>query len=161
MRRAIGARVSVSIMSVVAMALLTVGTSSASAAGPVTKSFSFIGTANSKTQTVFNLDDLLINARCNAAGEPVIFAFSASNNADLFGRAYDGFGRLHIIKDSSFVKGTGGDRLSTTSGDFDGTGTVLFETYAGKVVTLDYAFDNSTTLAKRNVCTVYGSAIAT
>lgn len=91
----------------------------------------------------------------------MIFAFSASSNADLFGRAYDGFGRLHTIKDSLFVKGTGGDRLSTTSGDFDGTGTVQFETYTGKVVTVDYAFDNSTTLAKRNVCTVYGSAIAT
>jgi hypothetical protein len=28
------------------------------------------------------------------------------------------------------------------------------------VVTVDYAFDNSTTLAKPDVCTVYGSAIA-
>jgi hypothetical protein len=29
-----------------------------------------------------------------------------------------------------------------------------------KTVTIDYAFDHSTTLAKRNVCTVYGSLVA-
>jgi hypothetical protein len=32
---------------------------------------------------------------------------------------------------------------------------------ATKVVTINYAFDNATTLAKLNVCTVYGSVIAT
>jgi hypothetical protein len=51
-------------------------------------------------------------------------------------------------------------QLSTNSGDFDATGTVLFETSNGKVVTVNYAFDNSTTLSKQNVCTVYGSVIA-
>jgi hypothetical protein len=49
----------------------------------------------SKTVTLVNTGSLLINARCNAQGEPVV-----------------------------------------------------------------YAFDNSTTLAKRNVCTVYGTAIS-
>jgi len=71
-----------------------------------------------------------------------------------------GLGRLHIVRDSSFVKGNPAVLLSATTGDFDATGTVLFETYNARVVTVDYAFDNSTTLAKRDVCTVYGSAIA-
>jgi hypothetical protein len=128
--------------------------------GPVTKTFSFISASQSKTVTLVNTNALLINARCNAQGEPLIFAFSSSHNADLFGRFYDGLGRLHIVRDSSFVKGNPAVRLSATTGDFDGTGTVLFETYNGRVVTVDYAFDNSTTLAKRNVCTVYGSAIS-
>jgi hypothetical protein len=50
--------------------------------------------------------------------------------------------------------------LSTSSGDFDASVNVLFETSAGKVVTVDYASDNATTLGKMNVCTVYGSFVA-
>ena len=64
------------------------------------------------------------------------------------------------MKNSAFTKTSKGVQLSTNSGDFDGTGTVLFETSTGKVVTVNYAFDNSTTLSKQNVCTVYGSLIA-
>ncbi len=161
MKRFVLARFGASILSVMALALLVAGTSSASAAAPVTRTFSFVSGPGSKTKTLFNLDGMLVNARCTASGSPIIYAFSSSHNADLFGHVFDGLGRTHIIKDSSFVKGTGGDLLSTTSGDFDASGVVLFETYAGKVVTVNYAFDNSTTLAKRNVCTVYGSAIAT
>jgi hypothetical protein len=147
--------------SILTLSLLAAGTSSAAVSrGPATRTFSFIGSAKSKTVTLVNTDSLLINARCNAQGEPVIYAFSSSQNADLFGRFYDGLGRLHIVRDSSFVKGNPAELLSATTGDFDATGTVLFETYNARVVTVDYAFDNSTTLAKRDVCTVYGSAIA-
>lgn len=163
MKRITGTRgVAALMVSIIALIVLTAGTASASAASSaVTRTFSFIGTANSKTMTVVSIDSLLINARCNAQGEPVIFAFSSASNADLFGRFFDGLGRLHIIKNSSFTKKSKGVSLSATSGDFDSTGTVLFETFNGKVVTVDYAFDNSTTLAKRNVCTVYGSMTAT
>jgi hypothetical protein len=159
MKRAIATRVAASAVSILVLMALTAGSASA-AGGPVTKTFSFIGRASSKTVTIVNIDSILINARCNAQGEPVIFAFSSSQNADLFGRFYDGLGRLHIVRDSSFVKGSKAVPLSATSGDFDATGSVLFETYSSKVVTVDYAFDNSTTLAKRNVCTVYGSLVA-
>lgn len=145
--------------SILALSLLAAsGAGAAVTRGPVTRAFSFIAGPRSKTTTLVNTNALLINARCNAQGEPVIYAFSSSHNADLFGRFYDGLGRLHIVRDSSFVKGSPAVLLSTTNGDFDATGTVLFETYNGRVVTVDYAFDNSTTLAKRNVCTVYGTA---
>jgi hypothetical protein len=137
------------------------GAASAITSNPVTKTFSFIGKPGSKTSTVIvNIDSLLINARCSTNGSPVIFAFSSAQKADLFGRIFDGLGRLHIVKNSSFVKGTSGVLLSTNSGDFDATGTVLFEVSDGTVVTVNYAFDNSTTLAKQNLCTVYGSYTA-
>lgn len=129
--------------------------------GAVTKTFSFIGRPNSKTTTLISIDSILINARCDSRGAPVIYAFSSARSADLFGRVFDGLGRIHIIKNSSFTKQGRGVMLSTTSGDFDSTGTVLFEASNGDVVTVDYAFDNSTTLARQNVCTVYGSLVAT
>jgi hypothetical protein len=170
MKRLIGARgLAGLIVSIIALVVLAAGTSSArvtaytsAAAGPVTKTFSFIGKPGSRTSTVVNIDSLLINARCSSNGSPVIFAFSSATSADLFGRIFDGLGRLHIIKNSSFTKKDvpKGLSLSTSSGDFDSTGTVLFEMSDGKVVTINYAFDNSTTLSKMNVCTVYGSLIA-
>ena len=130
-------------------------------ANAVTKTFSFTGKSKSKTTTIVNIDSLLINARCDSAGNPVIFAFSSSNNADLFGRMFDGLGRLHIIKNSAFTKKSSGVSLSpSASGDFDSSGTVMFGTSDGKVVTVDYAFDNSTTFNHLSVCTVYGSVIA-
>ncbi len=52
-------------------------------------------------------------------------------------------------------------QLSPTSNDFDSTGSVLFETSTGKVVTVNLAFDNSTTFGGQNLCTVFGSFIAT
>jgi hypothetical protein len=136
------------------------GAASAITSNPSVKTFSFIGKAGSKTSTIVNVDSLLINARCSTNGSPVIFAFSSAQKADLFGRIFDGLGRLHIVKNSSFVKGPSGVALSTSSGDFDATGTVLFEASDGTVVSVNYAFDNSTTLGKQNVCTVYGSYIA-
>jgi hypothetical protein len=150
------------ILSVSALAVFATGTAGAArgSAGPVTKTFSFIGKPGSKTSTIVNIDSLLINARCSANGSPVIFAFSSAGKADLFGRIFDGLGRLHIVKNSSFVKGGKGMSLSTSSGDFDATGTVLFEVSNGTVVTVQYAFDNATTLSRQNVCTVYGSLIA-
>jgi hypothetical protein len=138
-----------------------IGASPASAqTGAVTKTFSFIAKPNSGSgKVIVNIDGLVINARCDARGEPVIYALSNAD-ADLFGRVFDGYGRLSSIKQSSFVKGNPGVLLSVNNGDFDASGNVLYETYRGAVVTVNYAFDNATTLAKRNVCTVYGSYIA-
>ncbi len=131
-----------------------------STTGAVTRTFSFVGKSNSPTSTLFSINSLLINARCNAQGNPVIFAFSSATNADLFGRIFDGLGRIHIVRNSAFTKHSKGMSLSTSSGDFDATGTVLFGTSAGKVVTVNYAFDNATTMNKLRVCTVYGSFVA-
>jgi hypothetical protein len=144
--------------------LATVGTATASAdvsPGAVTKTFSFIAKSNSSTGTLVNIDSLLINARCDSAGKPVVFAFTSAGSADIFGRIFDGYGRVHILKNTSFTNKTKGIQLSPLSGDFDATGSVLFETSTGKVVTVNIAFDNSTTLVKQNVCTVFGSFIAT
>jgi hypothetical protein len=128
-------------------------------AGPVTRTFSFIGPSGSKTATVVSIDGLTINARCNAGGAPVIFAFSSVARSDILGRIFDGQGRLHSVHNTSFGPGVSVS-LSTSSGDYDASGNVLFETPAAKVVTVNYAFDNATTLGKQKACTVYGSAIA-
>jgi hypothetical protein len=128
-------------------------------AGPVTRTFSFIGAPGSKTANVVSIDGLTINARCGTAGQPVIFAFSSVAKSDILGRIFDGLGRLHVIHNTSFGPNVS-VALSTSSGDFDGSGSVLFETPTGKVVTVSYGFDNATTLGKQNVCTVFGSAIA-
>jgi hypothetical protein len=145
-------------------ALAAIGTATASAdvsPGAVTKTFSFIAKSNSSTSTLVNIDSLLINARCDSSGRPVVFAFTSAGSADIFGRIFDGYGRVHILKNTSFTNKTKGIQLSPLSGDFDATGSVLFETSTGKVVTVNIAFDNSTTLVKQNVCTVFGSFIAT
>ena len=144
------------------LGLGVIGAGSASAAtGPVTRTFSFSASPGQpKTgKVLLNTNGLLINARCNAAGEPVIYAFS-NTDADLFGRVFDGYGRLTSIKQSAFVKGNKGVLLSVNNGDFDASGEVLYETFTSKVVTVQYAFDNATTLNKRKLCTVYGSAVS-
>jgi hypothetical protein len=128
-------------------------------AGPVTRTFSFIGPPGSQTATVVSIDGLTINARCSTAGQPVIFAFSGVAKSDILGRIFDGLGRLHSIHNTSFGPGVS-VALSTSSGDFDASGSVVFETPAAKVVTVSYGFDNATTLGKQKVCTVFGSAIA-
>jgi hypothetical protein len=155
-------RLAVLVVSVGALAALTIGVTSATAAtSALTRTFNFIGKANSKTVTLLSIDGMTVNARCNASGDPVVFAFSSATNADLFGRLFDGLGRYHIIKNSSFTKSNKGVRLSPTSGDFDSTGTVLYENARGQTVTVNYAADDSTTLNHLDVCTVYGSVIAT
>ncbi len=148
-------------ISVLALAALAAGTASAQTSGAVTRTFSFIAKPNSKTVTVVNIDSFLMNARCDAKGSPVVFGFSSADKADLFGRLFDGLGRIHIIKNSTFTSKSKGISLSPSSGDFDSTGTLLYETSTGKVVTVNYALDNATTLNRTNVCTVYGSFIAT
>jgi hypothetical protein len=145
-------------------ALVAAGAGTASAditPGAVTKTFSFIAKPNSSTSTLVNIDSLLINARCDSSGRPVVFAFTSAGSADIFGRIFDGYGRVHILRNTSFTNKTKGIQLSPLSGDFDATGSVLFETSTGKVVTVNIALDNSTTLVKQNVCTVFGSFIAT
>ena len=89
----------------------------------------------------------------------MIFAFSSVAKADIFARIFDGAGRLHTIHNTSFTKGVS-VQLSTSSNDFDATGAALYETSTGKVVTVQYAFDNATTLGNQNVCTVFGTAVA-
>jgi hypothetical protein len=128
-------------------------------AGPVTRTFSFIGPSGSETDNVVSIDGLTINARCGTSGQPVIFAFSSVAGSDILGRIFDGLGRLHSVHNTSFGPGVSVG-LSTTSGDFDASGSVLFETPTGKVVAVSYGFDNATTLGKQKVCTVFGSAIA-
>jgi hypothetical protein len=153
------------LISSIALVSLAAGTASASTvSGPVTKTFAFIGKPSSAltSKVIVSIDTLTINARCDAQGNPVIFAFTSATNADIFGRLFDGFGRGHIIKNSAFTKHSKGVSLApAVSGDFNSSGTVMFENSSGKVVTINYAFDNATTLAKLNVCTVYGSIIAT
>jgi len=144
-------------------ALAPLGAASASAdvtPGAVTKTFSSIAKPNSSTRTLVNIDSLLINARCDSSGKPVVFAFTSAGSSDIFGRVFDGYGRVHILKNTSFTNKTKGIQLSPLSGDFDATGSILFETSTGKVVTVNIAFDNSTTLGKQNLCTVFGSLIA-
>jgi hypothetical protein len=162
-KRLIGRRgVPALLVSSIALVSLAAGTASAiTVSGPVTKTFAFIAKPNSATKVVVSVDTLTINARCDPRGNPVIFAFTSATNADIFGRLFDGFGRGHIIKNSAFNKSKGVSLAPAVSGDFNSSGTVMFENSSGKVVTVNYAFDNATTLAKLNVCTVYGSVIAT
>jgi hypothetical protein len=149
-------------VSIGALVAVAAGTASADVTpGAVTKTFSVIAKPNSSTSTLVNIDSLLINARCDSSGRPVVFAFTSAGSADIFGRIFDGYGRVHILKNTSFTNKTKGIQLSPLSGDFDATGSVLFETSTGKVVTVNIALDNSTTLVKQNVCTVFGSFIAT
>ena len=164
------------IVSIVAVAVAATGTASASSdhptvktkvhraivkgnAGPVTRTFSFIGPLGSKTANIVSINGLTINARCGSGGQPVIFAFSGVAKSDIFGRIFDGLGRLHVIHNTSFGPHVS-VALSTSSGDFDASGSVLFETPTGKVVTVSYGFDNATTLGQQKLCTVFGSAIA-
>ena len=145
-------------------AMVAIGGESAVAAPAtaVTRTFSFIGKPNSKTVTLINnVDSLVINARCTSNGSPLVFAFSRAPAADIFARVFDGSGRVHVLKNTSFTNKTNGIQLSPTNNDFDSTGSVLFETFTGQVVTVNIAFDNSTTLVKRSLCTVFGSYIAT
>ena len=153
----------VATLTLTAGAICAIGgqTAVAAPATAVTRTFSFIGTPNSKTVTVINnVDSLIINARCTSNGSPLVFAFSNAPVADIFARVFDGSGRVHVSKNTSFTTKSS-IQLSPTNFDFDSTGSVLFETLSGQVVTVNIAFDNSTTLGKRKLCTVFGSYIAT
>src|SRR4051794_2588425 len=99
MKRIVGTRGSVAlILSTGALVLLgTPGSSLGASAGAVTRTFSFIASPNSRTSTVVNIDSLLINARCDSRGFPVVFAFSSASAGDLFGHVFDAQGRVHII----------------------------------------------------------------
>jgi hypothetical protein len=132
----------------------------ATAGAVTTKTFSFIGKAGSRTATVVNANSLLINARCNTGGSPVVFGFSSAPAADVFARVFDGVGRTHFLKNTSFNRRSRGIQLSPSSADFDATATVLFEASNGNVVTVQMAMDNSTTLGGQRVCTVFGSMVA-
>ena len=131
---------------------------------PSTKTFSVIAKTGQKTVVAVNVDGLTINARCGTgsnAGNPVVFAFSGVPAGDLIGHMFDGAGRTHIIHNTQFNKGTRGVLISSSISDFDGSGVVNFESSKGAVVTVTYSFDDATTLNKQNVCTFYGSYVAT
>lgn len=128
----------------------------------VTRTFSFIASPGGKAgKAILDIDGLLMNARCNTQGAPVVFAFSRASNADLFGRVFDGVGRVHVIHDTRFNSKSKGDLISPSSNDFDSSGSLLFENTKGQVVTVSIAMDNSTTLGGQRVCTVFGSWVAT
>jgi hypothetical protein len=162
MQRIIGSRRRAALLgSIVTLAALGAGAASASAAtNAVTRTFFYTAKPGSSTKTLFSANQLTVNARCDSNGNPVVFAFSSANNADIFVRVFDGFGRLHTFKSTSFNRSNKGMRLSSVSNDFDSTGTALFGTATGNVVTVNYAFDNATTMNGLNICAVYGSYVA-
>lgn len=149
------------IVSIVAVVAAVVGSAGAAGPrGPQTKTFNFVNTTNNKTSTLFNADGLTVNARCDRQNSPVIFAFTSAFNADLLGHVIDGSGHLHLIANDAFNKRSKGVSLAPNIvGDRDASGTLVYETFAGKVVTVTYAFDNSPTLGGKKVCTVYGSYV--
>ncbi|HUO71775.1 MAG TPA: hypothetical protein VMU39_13455 [Solirubrobacteraceae bacterium] len=163
MRRTIRTRwLTASAVAAIALTGVTAATASAaSTTSAVVRTFSFIAKPSSKTALLINIDQFQMNARCSPGGAPIIFGFSTASVGDVFGRILDGLGRLHSVHNTSFNHASKGILFSTSSGDYDSTGTVLFESGIGKVVTVQYAFDNSTTLNKQNVCTVFGSYTAT
>jgi hypothetical protein len=126
----------------------------------VTKTFSFIGRPGSATATLLNIDSFLINARCNPSGQPLVFGFSGASAADVFGQFVDGTGRLNSYHNTQFTKQNKGVYLYNARADLDTSGIVTFENSSGKVVTVTYGLDNSRTLNKQNVCTVFGSYVA-
>src|SRR5437868_9646593 len=113
MKRIMGTRgIAALILSVGGLAVLGGATSSAAASpGAVTRTFSFVGKANGHTVTVVNIDSLLINARCDGRGFPVVFGFTSANASDLFAHVFDAFGRVHIIKNTSFTKHSRGSAV--------------------------------------------------
>lgn len=129
--------------------------------GAVTRTFSFIASPNGKAgKAIVNINGLLMNARCDASGRPIVFAFSSANAADLFGRVFDGAGRVNVVHNTVFNRTNRGVLVSPSRNDFNSTGSLLFENVNGRVVTVNIAMDNSTTLDGRRVCTVFGSWIA-
>jgi hypothetical protein len=149
------------IVSIIALIAVIAGTAGAAGAGPTTKTFAFASTTNNKPKTLFNVDKLLINARCDTNNAPVIFAFTSAFNADLLGHVIDGAGHLHVIANDAFNNKSKGVSLAPAiAGDKDASGTLTFSTGNGQVVTINYGFDNSPTLSNKKVCTVYGSYIA-
>jgi hypothetical protein len=150
------------IVVIVAVAAVLVGNAGAgTTSGALTKGFNFTSTTNNKTTTLFSADGLTVNVRCDPQNAPVIFAFTSAFNADLLGHVVDGSGRIHVIANDSFNKfGKGVSLAPNVVGDRDASGTLTYETFAGKVVTVTYGFDNSPTLGGKQVCTVYGSYVS-
>jgi hypothetical protein len=150
------------IVSIIALVAVVAGTAGAAGSGANVRTFAFSSVTNNTPKTLFNVDGLLVNARCDQNNAPVIFAFTSAFNADLLGHVIDGAGHLHVIANDSFTKnGKGVSLAPAIAGDKDASGTLTFSTFNGKVVTINYGFDNSPTLSNKKVCTVYGSYVAT
>jgi hypothetical protein len=159
-------RVGMLLVSVIALVAIVVATANAvndNTVGPAKSLvFAFQWARNSPSKQLFNVDGLSVNARCDSQGGPVIFAFTSLSHADLLGHMLDGSGRTHIIANDSFTKNSRGVSLApNTSGDRDAAGTVIYGTSDGRALTVNYAFDNSRTMAGLNVCVVYGTLVGT
>ena len=150
------------VVSIIAVIAAVVGNAAAAgSSGPVTKTFNFTSTTNNNTTTLFSADGLTVNARCDPQNAPVIFAFTSAFNSDLLGHVIDGAGHVHLIANDSFNKfGKGVSLAPNITGDRDASGTLVYSTFAGKVVSVTYAFDNSPTFGGKKVCTVYGTYVA-
>ena len=146
------------------LALIVALGGSALAAGGSSKvnanTFAFQGGKGSALRTLLNVNGLTIRARCNSAGSPQITATTSSNNADLFGHVITGHGRVHAIADDAFHKGVTANLVAGVTGDPDASGSVQYQIGSGKLVTVNYSFDNARTLNGTNVCTVYGSSLS-
>ncbi len=156
----------VAIAAIASIGVLVGSSGAANGLGPTNKThtFYFTNTTNNKSTTLFNVDGLLVNARCSPTDAPVIFAFTSAAKADLLGHVIDGSGNVHVIANDAFTSKSKGVSLAPAiKGDFDAAGVLNFEANNGKaasVVTVNYSFDNKPTLANQNVCTVYGSLTA-
>jgi len=122
--------------------------------------FAFRGTPGSSMRTLLNIDGLTIRARCDSAGKPRISATTSATNADLFGHVVTGSSKVHAIADDAFHAGVTDSLVAGAAGDPDASGSVQYEVSSGKLVSVNYSFDNSRTLNGINVCTVYGSALS-
>lgn len=132
------------------------------AKGPKVAGLSFKSGANSAKRTLLNVDGLRITTSCNASTKPVITATTSASHADLLGRVVTAKGKVKGIGDDMFTTMSSDDLTAGvgSAADSDGSGTVSYERDGGKVVTVNYAFDNKPTLAGENVCTVFGTAIS-
>lgn len=146
------------------VALIVALGGSALAAGSGAKvnanTFAFQASKGSSFRTLLSINGLTIRARCTSAGSPQISATTSSNNADLFGHVITGGGRVHAIADDAFHKGVTHNLVAGVTGDTDASGSVQYQIGSGKLVTVNYAFDNARTLNGTNVCTVYGSSLS-
>lgn len=156
------------VVAVIALVAAVGGTALAGPVGqlaakhPTVAAFSFKCHAIGPDHTLLSVDGLRITARCDGSTKPVITATTSSSHADLLGRVVNRAGKVKSIADDAFTT-TSRDDLTAGIGsaaDSDGSGTVSYERADGKVVTVNYSFDNSPTLGGEDVCTVFGTAIS-
>jgi hypothetical protein len=121
----------------------------------------FKGTASSGPQTVLNnVNGLTITASCDSSGDVLANASTTASNADLLGNVVDlSTGADFPLSIDYFSSGTPEGLLGPLH-TVPAEGHTEYATDAGKVVTLNYASENSPTLNGESVCVFYGTAIA-